>query len=142
MDNQNSNSPFLTSNGRKKITKECGNKSIEFGLYTKAEADELEKSGIYIFLNSKKSHLDIYIGQAKNLSQRLKAHPRWDEAKNLGADCVAIVFVDPKNLDETEKSLIQECKPALNEQHNTNSDEINTDNFRSALKKELLKREY
>ena len=140
MDNQNSSSPFLTSNGRKTITKECSNKSIEFGLYTKEEADELEKSGIYIFLNSKKTHLDIYIGQAKNLSQRIKVHPRWDEAKELGADCVAIVFVELKDLDETEKLLIKECKPALNEQYNTNSDEINTDNLRSALKKEFLMR--
>lgn len=119
MDNLNSNSPFLTSNGRKTITRDYGNKTIEFELYTKEEADKLTDSGIYIFLNFKHHSIDIYIGQSKDFSTRIPSHDRWEEAKNdWRADCVAIAKIGKDQLDAIEKFLIQDRKPILNEQFN------------------------
>lgn len=141
MDSQVSNSPFLTNNGRKTIKREYGNKVIEFELYTEEETKDLNVSGIYIFLKSSNDSIDIYIGQSECFANRFKGHKRWDEARKLGADCIAFAKIDFSKLDEIEKNLIQERKPILNEQHNTNPDERKINELRTALKKEFLQRD-
>ena len=138
MGNINLNSELFVDLYSKAFTKHFGNYNLEFKIYTKEEAEQLTSSGIYMFINSEKPQKIIYIGQTKCFSERLPNHERWNEAKKLGADRVAIALVNKRDLDKIEKLLIQECKPLLNEQHNT--DERKRDEFRSALKQELSQR--
>ena len=85
MGNINLNSELFSNLYNNHITRHFGDYNLEFTVYTNEEAEQLASSGIYIFLNSNKPQIDIYIGKSDNLSERLKGlTPDGKKLKSMG----------------------------------------------------------
>lgn len=75
--------------------------------------------GVYIFagLNHRNQWYPLYVGQTHSLAQRIPDHPRWLEARLLGATHVhAKVVRVPGVRQNLERRLIRSFSPTLNHQ--------------------------
>lgn len=71
-------------------------------------------SAVYMFL---KDATALYIGKAKDLSNRMSDHHKEDKARRLGANRIAVLQVRTEvERDRIERDLIASHKPACNEQ--------------------------
>jgi excinuclease UvrABC nuclease subunit len=69
-------------------------------------------SGVYACLNADANPL--YIGQAKNLRARWRAHDRAIDVMCAGCVCVAYLPTEAEALNEVEDALVVEHQPPLN----------------------------
>ncbi|KAF0165588.1 MAG: hypothetical protein FD157_1215 [Rhodocyclaceae bacterium] len=71
-------------------------------------------SAVYIFL---RDNVALYIGKAKDLSNRMSNHHKEDQAKRLGANRIAVLQVGTEaERDRIERDLIMSHQPTCNEQ--------------------------
>ena len=98
-------------------------KSYKFKLF-----DENTKfksiSAVYLFTkraendNGGFSHKYVYIGQAKDLSQRFDNHHKAKCIANNKANCIGVHSCEESELDEIEKDLLLNNKTKCNEKLN------------------------
>lgn len=70
-------------------------------------------SAVYMFLQD---NVALYIGKAKDLSNRMSNHFKESEARRLGANRIAVLPVDTEaERDQIERDLISSHQPTCNE---------------------------
>ncbi len=93
----------------------------EFGVHQYNEAWR-PVPGIYIFTGLKRNSQGVlrwrpyYVGQTRNLAERIQDHHKWDQAKRQGATHVH-ARVEPNSYLRllVEQELIRDYKPPLND---------------------------
>ena len=75
--------------------------------------------GVYIFagINHRDEWNPLYVGQTHSLAERIPSHPRWLEARLLGASHVhaKVVRLEQERLS-LERRLVGYFRPTLNRQ--------------------------
>lgn len=70
-------------------------------------------SAVYMFL---RDNVALYIGKAKDLSNRMSNHHKEDQAKRLGANRIGVLRVNADaDRDRIERDLIASHQPQCNE---------------------------
>lgn len=91
----------------------------DFGLYSK-DTQFKNVSAIYIFVKLQNGEYNpLYIGQSTELGTRLSNHEKKAELVRAGFTHYLVRQFDESQLDEKEKSFIQQYSPEFNTQHNT-----------------------
>lgn len=91
----------------------------KFGLFSK-DTQFNNVSAIYIFVKLQKGeYIPLYIGQSTELGTRLSNHEKKAELARAGFTHYLVRKFDESELDEKEKSFIQQYTPQFNTQHNT-----------------------
>ena len=77
-----------------------------------------EVSGIYIVFAARRGRdVCVYVGQARNLRDRWKAHNKSLACLREGAEFIRYYPVNEEHLDEQEIYYIKHFEPCLNSKH-------------------------
>ena len=101
------------------VVKDSHGYEYDFELYSK-DTQFKNVSAIYIFVKLQNGeYIPLYIGQSTELGARLSNHEKKAELVRAGFTHYLVRQFAESQLDEKEKSFIQQYTPKFNTQHNT-----------------------